>query len=75
MNGAHAKELRLCAWCSAICTGRDESGDPACADHASELAAERAPVRVIRIEDAPRDRNREIHNFVIGEFRSNGAIV
>jgi hypothetical protein len=73
------RPMYLCDWCSEPCTGVDENGDPACPIHASEAAAERAPRRVIRLPDpiptTLEARDRQIHNFVIGEFRSHGAIV
>lgn len=82
MQPNHPREMRLCAWCGAPCSGRDESGDPACPTHASELAAERAPRRVIRLVVtsgprwlAPSEHDRDVRGFVIGEFRSHGAIV
>lgn len=70
------REMRLCDWCSRVATGRDETGAPACRDHVSEAAADRVqrPSRqhaCIR----PVIRDRDIHNFVIAEFRSFGACV
>lgn len=69
------REMRLCEWCGVPCTGRDENGDPACPLHASEAATEAAPKVAHPVDEKPRDIHREVHNFVVGEFRSFGAIV
>lgn len=74
------REHRLCAWCSAPCIDRDETGAPACRDCASETAAEQATTRRARSRTTREPspvfwRPRQTHDFIVGEFRAFGSAV
>lgn len=76
-------ELRICGWCSRLCVGHDEHGDPACpscvSDEAAEIAGEeKRGARERRDHGRPSplpDYAREVRAFVLSEFRAVGALL